>query len=182
MSNKLSFALTFVFAATIMWTTTIHQFNVPNIEGGSQALSSYQGKRILVITLPLVQSSSADSLLYALDTLASARSNTLKVIAVPAYEDGYTPAQKAGLQQWYRSKLRTNIIITEGLYTRKTSGAQQHALFKWLTKVSENENFDIDVSGPGYKFFTKENGELYSVLQPFSRIGGGSVQKTLEIQ
>ncbi len=172
------FGFILLLAGTI-WTGSIYDHSVPKIEGGSQPLAGWQGKKILVITLPLVQSASADSMLYSLDTLASARSATLKVIAVPSYEDGYTPAQKTQLETWYRSKLGNHVVITEGLYTRRTSGSQQHGLFKWLTVLNQNESFDIDVTGPGYKFFVSSTGQLYGVLRPHTSMWSGAVQKTV---
>lgn len=161
---------------------TVYDFSVPKIEGGTQQLSAYTGKKILVITLPVVQNASADSMLYSLDTLATAHSSTLQVVAVPSYEDGFTPAQKSQLEQWYRNKLGTGIIVTDGLYTRKTSGTQQHPLFKWLTDDTQNDMFNIDVEGPGHTFFTKSNGQLYGELVPQLKIWGSAVQKTLNMQ
>lgn len=163
-------------------TDSIYDYSVPKIEGGSQPLSAWQGKKILIITLPVQQSASADSLLYCLDTLGSAHLEQLRIIAVPSYEDGYTASQQEQLKQWYNSKLGNYIVVANGLYTRKTSGTQQHLLFKWLTDVTLNENFNIDVGGPGYKFFVSGFGELYGVLRPVSKISGVAVQKTLQMQ
>lgn len=172
----------FLFFSFVLFTDSIYNYSVPKIQGGNQPMSVYQGKKILITTLPVQQNASADSLLEALDTLASAHSSNLIVIAVPSYEDGYTAALKNQLQQWYQSKLGAYIVLTDGVYTRKISGAQQHPLFKWLTDVTLNEDFDIDVTGPGYKFFVSGSGLLYSVLRPVSKISGPSVQKTLQIQ
>jgi glutathione peroxidase-family protein len=172
---------TLFFTIQLFFAIGIHSFTVPKIEGGNQALSAYQGKKILVVTLPVVQNAAADSILYSLDTLGAARTNTLKIIAVPAYEDGFTAAQKTQLKNWYRSKLRIHILITDGLYTRKTSGTQQHALFKWLTNATQNEVFDIDASSPGYKFFVNNSGALYSVMHPHTKISGLTVQRTLQM-
>lgn len=175
-----------VFLATVLVSVllsgSIYNFSVPKIEGGNQSLSAFQGKKLLVITLPVEQSASADSLLYSLDTLGIAHNSELQIVAVPSYEDGYTPAIKTQLQQWYRSKLGNHILITGGMYTRSTSGPQQHPLFKWLTSVAQNEIFDIDVQGPGYKFFTNKSGQLYGLLRPHSKVGGASVQRTLQLQ
>ncbi len=170
-----------LFSAQILFASGIHNFTVAKIEGGNQSLSAFHGKKILVVTLPLVQTAAADSILYSLDTLAAARINTLKIIAVPAYEDGFTMPQKNQLKNWYRSKLGNHILITDGLYTRKTSGTQQHALFKWLTNATQNEVFDIDANAPGHKFFANGSGTLYSVLRPHTRISGMAVQRTLQI-
>ena len=182
MKQKIIFYATLFIAINTLWVNTIHSYSVSQIEGGSQSLSAFQEKKILVITLPVTPGAAADTILYSLDTLALAHSASLKVIAVPAYEDGYTPAQKSQLIQWYRSKLNNNIIITDGMYTRKTSGAQQAPLFKWLTDVEENEVFDTDVEGPDFKFFANGGGQLFSVLSPQSKISGAAVQKTLRLQ
>lgn len=163
-------------------TNVIYDYSVPKMEGGSYSLSSCQGKKVLVINLPLQQNTTTDSLLYSLDTLAQAHQAQFKVVAVPAREDGYSPAQKDQLLQWYRSKLGEYIILTDGLYTRKSSGTQQHPLFQWLTKVSSNGVFDIDVQGPGFKFFANAQGKLYAVLRPQSRISGISVQKIIAME
>jgi len=169
-------------ASFVITGTSIYSYSVPTIEGGSQGLSAYQGKRMLIVTLPIQQTVAADSFLYSLDTLASAHSANFKVIGVPSYEDGYTVSQRNQLQQWYRSKLNTNITITEGLYTRRTSGTQQHGLFKWLTDPELNESFDIDVTGPNFKFFVKEDGGLYGVIESLTKISSGAVYKTLSLQ
>lgn len=170
-----------IFAALVL-INTVYSYSVPKIEGGVQQLSAYQGKKILIVTLPVLQNASADSLLYSLDTLAMARVASLKVIAVPSIEDGFTVGQRAQLKQWYRSKLNNNILVTDGIYTRGTSGIQQHPLFKWLTKLSENESFDVDITLPGCKFFTNSSGRLYGVLKERSKMWGSAVQKTLRIQ
>ncbi len=177
---------TIVFSITALllympFTGRIYDFSVPRINGGTQSLSDYQGKRILVITLPVEQSPAADSLLYSLDTLGAARAQTLQIIGVPAIEDGYTAGNNSALQQWYFSKLGSHVLVTSGLYTRKASGSQQHPLFKWLTTASQNEVFDIDAEGPGFKFFTKQTGELIGVLRPHTKVSSNAVQRTLQL-
>lgn len=169
--------LALVLVKTI--STGIPNFTLPKIEGGTQSTAVYAGKKILIVTLPVVQSASADSMLYQLDTLASAHSTALRIIAVPPIEDGFTEANKAQLLQWYRSKLGNTVLITDGLRTRKASGSQQHPLFKWLTNVTQNEVFDIDADGPWYKYVIDEAGVFYAVLAPQTKISGQRMQRTL---
>lgn len=174
--------LTLLLLPFLPVTTGIYNFSVTRIEGGTYSISACLGKKILITTLPLQQSSGSDSVLYSLDTLGAANAANLVIIGVPAFEDGYSAAQQEQLKQWYRSKLGNHIIVTEGLYCRRTSGAQQHSLFKWLTSVTENETFDIDVTGEGYKFFISSEGNLYAVLRPHTKIWSQAVQKTLRLQ
>jgi glutathione peroxidase-family protein len=174
--NALSLLLAGIFLSSI------YNYAVPKIEGGSQALSYYQGKKIMVITLPIQQNASSDSLLYSLDTLGAAHQVDLAIVAVPSYEDGFTIAKKSQLQQWYRSKLGNYITVTNGVYTNKSSGSQQHQLFKWLTKASLNGIFEIDVEGAGSKFFVNANGELYSVMPPAARVSSKTVNRIINTQ
>lgn len=160
----------------------IYDYSVPKIEGGDQALSAYSGKKIMVVNLPLTRDAAADSLLYALDTIATAHATDLAVIAVPSVEDGFTSSQKDSLQSWYRSKLGNHVLITDGLYTRKISGYQQHGLFKWLTDVNRNTAFNMEITDPGYKFFVHADGTLYAVLRPHTKMWSNAVNKVLNTE
>ncbi|MBS1511482.1 MAG: hypothetical protein JST86_11615 [Bacteroidetes bacterium] len=157
----------------------VYSYSVPTIEGNNQSLSAFAGKKILFITLPVQQSPNADSVLHALDSVSTTYSSTLIVIGTPAYEDGFTPANKTLLQQWYRSILNNSIVITDGLYTRKTSGTQQHPLYQWLTDKNKNGSFDQDVTGIKNKFIVWNDGALTSVLGAPVRINSTVINDLL---
>lgn len=157
----------------------IYDYNVPRIEGGQQSLSAFQDKKLMVILLPVEQSAWADSLLYTLDTLAQNRSSQLKVVAVPAMEDGFTQQLKDSLQTWYRSKLGEHVIITDGLYTRRNSASQQHGLFRWLTDKEQNGRLQVDAKAPGYRYMIHPGGELYAALHPSTTLWGSTMQRVL---
>jgi glutathione peroxidase-family protein len=171
-----------VLISTTAFSQSIYTYTVTTIEGLSKPLNAYVGKKLLVITLPIQQNASGDSLLHSLDSIRVAYTTTLQIIAVPSYEDGYTPALKNQLQQWYRSILGMGIIVTEGMYTRKTSGNQQHVFFKWLTDKDKNRFFNQDVTGPKHKFIVWPNGELTAALVAQTRIGGTTMNNLLQGQ
>ncbi|HRG24729.1 MAG TPA: hypothetical protein PLL23_10060 [Chitinophagaceae bacterium] len=158
------------------------QFSVDKIEGGKDSLVHYQGMKVLIVIIPASVSPVGDSLLMSLDSLGRSREGQLKIIAVPSVEAGFSQVNRDDLYQWYRSKLGTHIIVSNGMYTRKTSGSLQHPLFKWLTDVAINKVFDIDAEAAGYKFFINSGGLLYGVLLPHSRASGQAVTRTLAIQ
>ena len=167
---------------SLSFNSSLHDFSVPVMEGGNRSLSVYSNKKVMIVTLPLQQTASADSMLYSLDTLATAHIYNLKIIAVPSVEDGYTSEQKNDLMQWYRSKLDTNILITDGLYTHKSSGNQQHPLFNWLTNDNNNGIFNVDADSPGFKYVCNSAGKLYAVLNQHTKMHGSFVQKVLKAQ
>ncbi len=161
---------------------SIYIHSVTSIEGENKPLSSYQGRKVLIVILPIEQNASSDSLLHSLDSLRNIHTDSLTIIAVPSYEDGYSQAIKENLRQWYRSILSMDVIVTEGIYTRRISGSIQHPLFKWLTDKNKNDHFNRDVSGPMDKFIIWTNGELIGVLGAQTRIGGSSVNSLLQGQ
>jgi glutathione peroxidase-family protein len=84
----------------------------------------------------------------------------LQAIAIPTGDfDGSIKAQDLR-----DLKKNIGIIVTQPLKVKKANGAQQHPLFAWLTKGSENLHFDKDVEGEGQLFFVSGKGTLYSVL------------------
>lgn len=179
--KKIVALLGFILPVFVFGQVTAHQFSVSKIEGGTVSLSSFSGKKVLIITLPIVQSVQADSLLFSLDSLSAHRATQLQVIAVPAFEDGYTVSGKTALLAWYRSKLGGQVIITDGLYTRLSTGSGQHPLFNWMTDITQNEVFGIDSDGPGYKFIINESGGLVGVLRAHSKMWGQSIQQALSL-
>lgn len=172
-----------ITALITTWITTgsIYDYSVPKITGGNYDLNASQGKKILIVTIPVAQNQQTDSLLYSLDTLAAAHASELTVIAVPSYEDGFTLDGKAEILTYLQTKLHSPVIITDGLYTRKTSNSHQSGLFKWLTDIDRNEYFDVDMAGPGYKFFIDGSGQLYGLLVPQTSMAGPAVYKTIKM-
>jgi glutathione peroxidase len=169
-------------ACGFCYVESVYTYSVPTIEGNIKPISTYAGKKILVVALPTIQNSVNDSLLHSLDSLGAAYSGTLVIIASPSYEDGFMPANKTALKTWYRSILGSGVIITDGLYTRKTSGGLQHPLFKWLTDKDMNVHFNQDVTGPWNKFLIAADGRLVGVLAAPARLNGAVLNKFLQGQ
>ncbi len=178
--NKLLLTIGSILIAATIQAQSIYSYSVTSIEGANKPLSVYLGKKLLIITLPTQQNASNDSLLHSLDSLKTANGDSLVIIAAPSYEDGFTSANKTALTQWYRSILNTSIIITDGLYSRKTSGSQQHPLFNWLTNHTKNGHFDEDVTGVRYKFLIWKDGELIAAMGAPTKLGGAVMRELLQ--
>lgn len=180
--QKLILITSFIIFTAWVCIESIYSHSVTTIEGVNKPLNAYQGKKMLIITLPIYRTNSNDSLLHSLDSLRNAFNGSLIIIATPSYEDGYTAARKDSLKQWYRSFLSMDVIVTEGMYTRKTSGSQQHSLYKWLTDKTKNEHFDKDVSGPKGKFIVWTDGELIGVLGAPTKMNSNTLNSVLQGQ
>ena len=162
--SKLILIVSCLFLAAAGSVESIYNFSVTAIEGHYRSLDVYKGKKMVIVTLPAQQNSSNDLLLNALDSIRNFYSGSVSIIAVPSLENGYSPSKKNELKQWYRSKLNSGVIVTEGVYTRKTSGSNQHPLFRWLTNADKNGHFNVEADAAGQFFVVSKSGALYSVL------------------
>ena len=89
------------------------------------------------------------------------------VFGILSKEDGYTDSQKKALLKIYTGK---NIILSEGMYTKKSSGSNQSPIMQWLTHRNKNFRSDADAAGPGQAFFVAEPGNLVVVARPAARL------------
>lgn len=140
-------------------------FEYISINGEVRQLNEFEGKKIIVILLPVEQTEDNLRSLNRLDSLSNRYSSQYTIVGIPSIEDGFTDIPAESLKTWYKSILKDHIILTAGMYTKKNSPLQ-HPLFRWLTNKSENMHFDEDVAGPGTKFFITEQGELNGVYSP----------------
>lgn len=140
-------------------------FEYITIDGAVKQMNEFEGKRIMVIVLPVSQTENDLQLLKLLDSFSIKYSSKYTMIGIPSIEDGYSQEEAESLKTWYKSTLHNQFIITTGMYTKKAS-PEQDALFRWLTNKNENIHFDEEVEGPGEKYFINEQGELYGVYSP----------------
>jgi glutathione peroxidase-family protein len=145
--------------------TGVFDLSVTMPEGGNLALSSLQDRKLMIVILPSTTTQTDSATLQLLQTLNNDYKDSVTLIGVPSYEDGFTDEDATYLLDFYRSYLDESFIITAGMYTHKTSG-EQSTLFSYLTHATQNRYFDDDVSGAGEKFFTDANGNLRGISAP----------------
>jgi glutathione peroxidase-family protein len=146
------------------WTGAF-DFNIAMPDGSQQNLSNYSGKKLMIVVLPSTHTDSDSSLLQTLASLNKVYKDSITMIGIPSYEDGFADDSMYSLMTWYRSYLDSNFIIAGGMNTRKTS-PYQAPLFSYLTNADQNGYFDKDVYGVGEEFFINEGGNLYGISTP----------------
>jgi hypothetical protein len=140
---------------------TIYSQSFKNIDGQTVTLSSFQHKKLLLFIAPIERS---DSLrINEIDSFQTVYGDSVQLIGIMSIEDGYTDSLLQEIKAYYTG---SNIILTEGMYTRKAAATSQHALLQWLTTRSLNKRTDDDIIGTGQKFFISSNGRLQEVQGP----------------
>jgi glutathione peroxidase-family protein len=159
--KKLIFSLLFpVLFAHLGQAQSLSQLAFKKLNGDSVRVSSFAGKKVLFFIAPL---SPSDSNFVQLKAFKERYKDTVQVVCIVSLEDGYKAAHAKGLQAQYD---KMGVVLTEAMYTRKTSGKEQSELMKWLTDRTKNTHFDMDSKGIGHKFFITESGRLFAVLPP----------------
>ena len=173
----LIFSLTAKFASS--QSQNIYGLSFTKMDGTTQSLSAYQGKKILFIILPVTKTDDDSTYLDTLNAMDTRHSDSLVMIGVLSYEDGYFDDSLYNLQPWFQSMLDSNFVITSGMSTRKAS-VYQDPVFAWLTNASQNGHFDYDVQGTDEKFFLNASGELYGVFDPSQKLDEPTLEAMLD--
>lgn len=130
--------------------------------GDEISLNSYQGKSLLIVVLPATHTSGDTALLQLLHSLSVTYADSVTIIGIPSYEDGFADDSLSSIMGFYQSLLGNQVIVSGAMNTRKNS-AYQSPLFSYLTYADQNGYFDDDVSGAGEKFFVDNIGNLYGI-------------------
>jgi len=171
--------LMLVLLSAFTVSSTFYDFRFRTIEGVNRQTSEFAGRKIVILVLPSTRQPGEETYLQRLDSLSKAHPEIV-MIGVPSYEEGFSLDSLQSLKIWYRSELDSQFIITDGLYTRKTSVIGQHPLFKWLTDKDQNIHFNEDVAGPGQQFFINGQGQLYCVAGPEARFSDQLFTRMME--
>ena len=152
---------------------SLYPYTIFNIDGDTIHLKT-DSTRMLFIIAPVNPS---DTLIGHIAAFKNKYGDQIKVIGVLSREDGYNDEMKNTVKQIYDT---TGIVLTEGVYTHKTSGEQQAPFMKLLTHKDMNWYFDQDVVGIGQKFFISRTGRLHAVLRPQTPLEAPAIKRIME--
>lgn len=160
----------------------IFDIHVTKMDNTDISIGDLQGKKIMIAILPITNTKSDIAFLKKIDAISRLYADKISVIGVPAYEYGYDENKLPDLQSFYNGLLGNNVILTKGMYTKKSSGGSQHALFSWLTDANQNTHFDQEVKGVAETYFISAEGELYGVIGPEKELTDALLKKLLQLQ
>lgn len=159
-----------LFFISLLWLVgftepgSIYDFNVVTPDGNELALNSFEGRKLMIVVLPSTTTPADSAMLLQLDSLNKTYKDSVTMIGIPSYEDGFTDDDAGYLLDFYQTLLGEGFVIAGGMHTRKTEG--QAELFSYLTHAEQNGHFNEDVTGVGQKFFISSTGMLTGVSMP----------------
>jgi len=139
--------------------------------GDTILLRSLLGKKTLFFVLPLDKN---DQHYGQLQAFKERYQDTIRIVGILSIEDGFRAANSSSIQKLYSEM---GIILTEAMYTRKSSGHGQSSLFRWLTNKKQNLHYDMDATGVGHMAFLNESGRLFAVLPSQASLASPIIDK-----
>ena len=136
--------------------TSVHEFKVPSIDGGTIDFSAFKGKKIMIVN---TASQCGYTPQYeGLEKLYEQYKDKLVIVGFPANNFG---EQEPGSNTEIQAFCKKNFGVTFPLAAKvDVKGENITPVFKWLTTKELNGVLDAEVKWNFNKFLLDENGKL----------------------
>lgn len=162
--KRLLFFISLLWLVAFTEPRSIYDFNLITPDGNELPLNAFEGKKLMIVILPSTTTPADSAMLLQLDSLNQTYKDSVTMIGVPSYEDGFNDDDAAYLLDFYQTLLGEGFVIAGGTHTHKAE--EQSEIFSYLTHAEQNGHFDEDITGIGQKFFISSTGMLTGVSMP----------------
>ena len=147
-------------ASYLIMATSIYEFKVPGLEGGSIDFSQYKGKKIMIVN---TASKCGNTPQYAeLEELYKKYKGKLVIIGFPANNFG---GQEPGTKEEISEFCKRNYGVTFPMADKvSVKGADIAPIFQYLTDEAKKLGVEDPVKWNFTKFLIDENGKLVTVI------------------
>jgi glutathione peroxidase len=154
---------------------TIHGFKVAGLEGGTIDFAKFKGKKILIVN---TASECGYTVQYeGLEKLYKAHKNKLVIVGFPANNfGGQEPGTNAAIAGFCKKNYGVSFPMAAKISVK---GADQAAIYKWLTQKALNGVQDAEVKWNFHKFLMDENGKLIAVFPSSVKPEGPEIKAAL---
>lgn len=149
--------------STAMSKHSIHEFSVINIEGDTINMSTFKGKKLMVVNT--ASKCGLTPQYKELEALYKTyKDSNFVIVGFPANN---FMSQEPGTDQEIATFCSRNYGVTFPMMSKiSVKGKDMHPVYKFLTTMSENGLEDNDVKWNFQKYLLDENGFLVHVISP----------------
>lgn len=153
-------ALIALLVSSLITASSIYDFKVEGLEGGSIDFSKYKGKKIMIVN---TASKCGNTPQYAeLEQLYEKYKDKLVIIGFPANNFGQ---QEPGSNNEIKEFCTKNYGVTFPMAAKvSVKGDDIAPIFKYLTEEAKKLGFDDPIKWNFTKFLLDENGKLITVI------------------
>ena len=160
----LFFIFTIFNFLTMTSQKSVHEFDIQTIDGTTQALSAFRGKKLLFVNT--ASECGFTSQYEALQNLHSKYGNNLVIIGFPANNfGGQEPGSNSDIKTFCSKNYGVSFLMANKISVK---GKDIDPLFKWLNN-QENQSFVGDIMWNFEKYLIDENGHLIKRFRSSTR-------------
>lgn len=148
--------------------------DITDIYNNTISTKSLQGKKILIVILPLQKDTAAINQLLRFQKKYEQKVAVLGLVTVQPgspsadfYKNTYNDASKEGL------------MVTTGISIDNKAADERESTIQWLTAKSDNRQADRYTTGS--KYFLSEDGRLYAQLEKAINLDAPIVQSIINV-
>lgn len=149
------------FLIVTVFNTSIYTHSFQDIDGNTQSMSQYQGKKILLVNI--ATGSAGVTQLAGLQQLHTQYGDSLVIIAFPSNSFGKESRSNAEIKTFCQANYGVSFILAA---KTDVTGQQIHPIYNWLLNVSENGIIGTPVERNYQKFLINESGTLVGFYAP----------------
>ena len=94
---KANILLILLSSLGLLPASTLYSLHFTTLEGNNKSMQDFQGKKLLVLVLPVTNSSADSTFLHKVDTFSRRYADSVTFVGVPAQEFGYQAANAGAL-------------------------------------------------------------------------------------
>ena len=149
-------AIAALSAFTLLPISSIHQFKVKSIDGGTIDFAKFKGKKILVVN---VASKCGFTRQYAgLEKLYEANKDRLVIVGFPANNfHQQEPGSDSDIVEFCKARFGVTFPMASKISVK---GDDMAPIYKWLTSKEQNGVLDATIGWNFNKFLLDEDGKM----------------------
>jgi len=140
--------------------SSIYSYSFTDVDGNSISMNNYQHKKLMLVNI--ATSSSYVSQLSQLQQLQQQYADSLIVIGFPSNSFGHENRTNSEIKSFCQSQYGVSFLLASKGSVR---GNDIQAIYQWLTRQSENGQFNNEVRDDFQKYIIDANGELTGVFK-----------------
>ena len=149
---------------TMISQESVHEFKMTTIEGSPKSLSSFKGKKILLVNT--ASQCGFTSQYMELQKLHESHKDDLAIIGFPANNfGGQEPGSNSDIKSFCSKNYGVSFLMANKISVK---GKDIDPLFKWLNN-QENQSFVGDIMWNFEKYLIDENGHLIKRFRSSTR-------------
>jgi glutathione peroxidase len=147
-------------AVIVLVNSSIYNYTATNIDGDQVSFNDFRYKKILIVNI--ATGSSITGQLAELQQLQQQYADSLIVIGFPSSSFGHENKNNAEIKQFCQSQYGVSFLLAA---KGSVKGNDMQPIYQWLTRKTENGEFNSEVKDDFQKYIVDRNGALIGVFK-----------------